>query len=83
MKNSSDTIRYQTHNLPACTTVPQPTVIPHAPKELLPHIFISGIKIPANVSNYEADRIKNICSNSVAHKAEMSIEAASEIPVIF
>ena len=31
MKNSSDTIRYRTCDLPACSTVPQPTVPPRAP----------------------------------------------------
>ena len=30
MKNSSDTNRNQTHNLPACSAVPQPTVPPRA-----------------------------------------------------
>jgi len=32
MKNSSDTIRSQTSDLPACSTVPQPTVPPCTPK---------------------------------------------------
>jgi hypothetical protein len=31
MKNSNDTTRNQTHNLPACSTVPQPTAPPCAP----------------------------------------------------
>jgi len=31
MKNSNDTIANRTRNLPACSTVPQPTVPPHAP----------------------------------------------------
>jgi hypothetical protein len=30
MKNSNDTIRNRTRNLPACSTVPQPTAIPRA-----------------------------------------------------
>jgi len=30
MKNSNDSIGNQTHNLPACGTVPQPTASPHA-----------------------------------------------------
>jgi len=31
MKNSNDTIRNQTHDLLACSAVPQPTVPPRAP----------------------------------------------------
>ena len=31
MKNSSDSIENRTHNLLACSTVPQPTAPPHAP----------------------------------------------------
>jgi hypothetical protein len=31
MKNSSDTIGNQTRDLPACSAVPQPTALPHAP----------------------------------------------------
>jgi len=30
MKNSNDTIRNRTRNLPACSEVPQPTAPPHA-----------------------------------------------------
>jgi len=33
MKSSNDTIGNQTHNLPACRTVPQPTVSLRAPLE--------------------------------------------------
>ena len=33
MKNSNDTIGNQTHNLPACSAVPQSTAPPRAPKE--------------------------------------------------
>jgi len=32
MKNSNDTIPNRTHDLPACSTAPQPTVPPHAPR---------------------------------------------------
>jgi hypothetical protein len=32
MKNSSDTIGNPTRDLPACSTVPQPTALPFAPK---------------------------------------------------
>ena len=35
MKNSNDTITNQTHDLPTCSTVPQPTVLPRALKERL------------------------------------------------
>jgi hypothetical protein len=31
LKNSCDTLGNQTHNLPACSAVPQPTVPPHTP----------------------------------------------------
>jgi hypothetical protein len=31
MKNSDDTIWNRTHDLPACSAVPQPTVPPRAP----------------------------------------------------
>jgi len=31
MKNFSDTIGNRTHNLPACSSVPQPTAPPHTP----------------------------------------------------
>jgi hypothetical protein len=31
MKDFSDVIGNRTHDLPACTTVPQPTEPPHAP----------------------------------------------------
>jgi hypothetical protein len=37
MKNSNDTIGIWTRNLPACSTVPQPTVTPHAPIYPLGH----------------------------------------------
>jgi hypothetical protein len=33
MKNSSDTIVNRTRDLPACSTVPQPTAPPRAPDE--------------------------------------------------
>ena len=32
MKNSNDTIGNRTHDLPACSAVPQPTAPPRAPK---------------------------------------------------
>jgi hypothetical protein len=57
-------------------------VLPYAPEKLLPHILISGIKITAYVSNYEVNRMKNTCCNLVVHNSEVSIEVASEIPVI-
>jgi hypothetical protein len=31
MKNSKDPIGNRTHNLPACSAVPQPTAPPHTP----------------------------------------------------
>jgi hypothetical protein len=31
LKNSSDSIGNQTRDLPACSAVPQPTVLPHTP----------------------------------------------------
>jgi hypothetical protein len=31
MKSSNDSVRNRTRNLPACSTVPQPTVTLHAP----------------------------------------------------
>jgi len=31
MKNVNDTIGKRTRNLPACSSVPQPTALPHAP----------------------------------------------------
>jgi hypothetical protein len=31
MKNSNDTIGNQTRGLPACSALPQPTALPHAP----------------------------------------------------
>ena len=33
MKNSNDTIGNRTHDLPACSAVPQPTAPPRAPLE--------------------------------------------------
>jgi hypothetical protein len=35
MKNSNDTIRNRTRDLPACSSVPQPTAPPRAPETLL------------------------------------------------
>jgi hypothetical protein len=35
MKNSNDIIGNQTHNLAACSTVPQPTAPPHAPEQMV------------------------------------------------
>jgi len=37
LKNSSDTIRSQTHDLPAGGAVPQPTALPRAP---LKHMWL-------------------------------------------
>ena len=34
MKNSSDTIGNRTHDLPACSAVPQPTALLRAPTEM-------------------------------------------------
>jgi len=33
MKKSNDAIGNRTHDLPACSAVPQPTAPPHAPKD--------------------------------------------------
>jgi len=42
MKKSNDTIGNRTHDLPACSAVPQPTVLPHAPlKEKVWYINLS------------------------------------------
>jgi len=35
MKNSNDTIRNQTRHLLACSTLPQPNALPHAPIQQL------------------------------------------------
>jgi hypothetical protein len=32
LKKTNDLIRIQTHDLPACSTVPQPTTLPGAPR---------------------------------------------------
>jgi hypothetical protein len=41
MKNSSDTIRNRTRDLPTCSAVPQPTALPRAPiTAILPFKFI-------------------------------------------
>ena len=40
MKNSNDTIRIRTRDLPTCSAVPQPTVPQHAP-----HMGIVSVKI--------------------------------------
>jgi hypothetical protein len=34
MKSSSDTIGNQTHDVPVCSAVPQPTVPPRAPPQI-------------------------------------------------
>jgi hypothetical protein len=41
MKNSSDTIGYQTRDLLACTAVTQPSAPPRAPSLLVVVLFIS------------------------------------------
>jgi hypothetical protein len=35
LKNFNELIRIQTHDLPACSTVPQPTMLPRAPNVCL------------------------------------------------
>jgi len=44
IKNSNFTIGNQAHNLPACSTVPQPTATPCAPFKLVLHDYISVAK---------------------------------------
>ena len=52
MKNSSDTIRNRTHDLPACSAVPQPTVPPRAPH--IKGYYLAGcttfLHLPAPIS---------------------------------
>ena len=40
MKNSSDTIRNRTRNLPACSAVPQPNAPPRAPIKCIGNIIL-------------------------------------------
>jgi hypothetical protein len=42
MENSSDTIGNRTRSLPACSVVPQPTALLHAPVRYLQTIFKEG-----------------------------------------
>ena len=43
MKNSNDTVGNRTRDLPACTSVPQPTAPPRAPPETSITITIHGV----------------------------------------
>jgi hypothetical protein len=45
MKNSSDPIKNRTHNLPACSTVPQPTALPHSPPQQVNANIKVGVQI--------------------------------------
>ena len=47
MKNSNDTIRNRTRDLPACSAVPQPTAPHHAPS--IPYIAVKIVVILAHV----------------------------------
>jgi len=44
MKNSNDTTRSRTHDLPACSTVPQPTAPPRAPTRFQLHVYVAEDK---------------------------------------
>jgi hypothetical protein len=50
MKNSSDTIGNQTHDLPACSTMPQPTAPPCAPKT---HKHVEKFKMVQSIESLE------------------------------
>jgi len=40
MSNSSDTIGNRTRDMPACSSMPQPTALPHT------HFYVGTLKIP-------------------------------------
>jgi hypothetical protein len=45
MKNSNDTIRNRTRDIPACSAVPQPTAPPRAPIEMSTRNISWGVKV--------------------------------------
>jgi len=52
MKNSSDTIGNRNRNLPACSTVPQPTAPPRAPQR--------GVSCTINTEHSVGKRTRNV-----------------------
>jgi hypothetical protein len=43
MKNSNSPIGNRTRNLPACSTVPQPTAPPRAPQSDVPYLILPAV----------------------------------------
>ena len=63
MKNSSDTIENRTRELPACTTVPQPRVLPRTPIVCL-QLHTYNLKISP------LDAITQLGTNRVGHPSQ-------------
>ena len=56
LKNSRDTIGNRTRDLPACSAVPQPTALPHAP----------------NVALYQKNDLLQKCSEYLVHSIHVA-----------
>jgi len=72
MKNSSYTIRNRTHDLPACSAVPQPTAPPRAPSintstvlfTFPKQVVIIYKEIAQEQECYEAVQVKKSCTEA-------------------
>ena len=53
MKNSNDTIRNRTRDLPACSAVPQPTALPGAPIPLIFSVIITTLHIKGITNSWK------------------------------
>ena len=65
MKNSNDTIRNRTSDLPTCSAVPQPTALPRAPQVWLVYCYELHVERQAfgytvRISIYGTSRTKGL-----------------------
>ena len=84
MKNSNDTIGNRTHNLPACSPVPEPTVPPHTPVSIM-YLFqfqsklyhntkLHGSKLCSTGAGYiSGSQLSHICITAETEKYEYGL----------
>jgi hypothetical protein len=71
MKNSNDIIGNRTHNLPACSRVPQPTAPPDTP-----YIQIRNVTVQACSGRFHGKDTKQIWHHSQFNTAQISVFVA-------
>jgi hypothetical protein len=72
IKNANDTIGNKTSDLPACSAVPQPTALPHAPPLQLLYFKNTGILQHSYfILNYDNHAVETVYLNNLEKRQEI------------